>query len=67
MGSVFKPKTPKIETPAPAVDEPVREPESPELGYTETADQKKRKGKKGLKINLNKPSTSTSGGGVNVV
>lgn len=67
MGSIFKPKAPKIETPAPAIDEPVKEPVEPELGYQETEAQKRKKGKKGLKIDLKTPSGSSSGSGLNVV
>lgn len=64
MGSVFKPKAPKIETPAPAVDEPIREPEAPELGFQESAEQKKKKGKQGLKIDLKSSATTSKGANI---
>ena len=55
MGSLFsKPKVPDVKVQAPAVDNPVVEPQEPELGVQETAEQKARKGKKGLKISLDK-------------
>lgn len=38
---------------APAVENPIPEPAEPELGAQETAEEKARKGKKGLKIKLN--------------
>ena len=52
MGAlVRKPKTPDIKVNAPAVENPVLEPEEPELGAEETSEQKKNKGKKALRIN----------------
>ena len=52
MGALFsKPKTPDIKVNAPAVENPVLEPEEPELGAEETSEQKKNKGKKALRIN----------------
>lgn len=51
MGSLFsKPKTPKVTVQAPAVENPVLEPEAPELGAEETPEHKKNKGKKALRI-----------------
>jgi len=67
MGSIFKPKVPEVKTPAPAIDEPVKEPVEPELGYQETEAQKRKKGKKGLKIDLKPNSSSASGKGLNIV
>lgn len=50
MGTLFhKQKAPTVETNAPAVENPVIEPESPSLGDEESANRKK-KGKKALKI-----------------
>ena len=52
MGALFrKPKTPDIKVNTPAVENPVLEPEDPELGAEETSEQKKNKGKKALRIN----------------
>lgn len=65
MGGLFsKPKTPApTPAPAPAIQEPVQEVKSPEMGGQETSAEKKRKGKKGLKIDLN-TTRGSSGGGV---
>lgn len=66
MGGVFgsKPKAPEISTPAPAIQDPVQEVKSPEMGAQETATEKRNKGKKGLKIDLN-TSKGSSGVGLN--
>lgn len=62
MGGLFsKPKVPDIEPAAPAVDTPVPEPKDPVLGTPETAEEKRKKGKSGLKIDLK----TSSGTGVN--
>lgn len=51
MGALFnKPKTPDIKVNAPAIENPVLEPEAPELGAEESEERKKNKGKKALKI-----------------
>lgn len=51
MGALFKkPKVPDIKVNAPAIENPVLEPEAPELGAEETAEHKKNKGKKALRI-----------------
>lgn len=51
MGGLFsKPKTPEVKVQAPPVENPVLEPEAPELGAEETGERKKNKGKKALKI-----------------
>lgn len=51
MGSLFmKPKTPDIKVNAPAIENPVLEPEAPELGAEESEERKKNKGKKALRI-----------------
>lgn len=61
MGGLFsKPKAPDVKVQAPAVENPVPEPAEPELGAQETAEEKKRKGKKGLKIELDKGATGTN-------
>lgn len=66
MGGLFsKPKVPDIEPTAPAVDNPIEEPKDPVLGTPETAESKRKKGKKGLKIDLNTSGSSGSGVGVN--
>ena len=49
MGALFKsPKAPEVN--APAIENPVLEPEAPELGAEESAERKKNKGKKALRI-----------------
>ena len=51
MGGLFsKPKAPEVKVQAPPVENPVLEPEAPELGAEETEEHKKNKGKKALKI-----------------
>lgn len=51
MGSLFsKPKVPDVKVQAPPLENPVLEPEAPELGAEETAERKKNKGKKALRI-----------------
>lgn len=51
MGALFKkPKIPDIKVNAPAIENPVLEPEAPELGAEESEERKKNKGKKALKI-----------------
>lgn len=51
MGALFKkPKTPDINVNAPAIENPVLEPEAPELGAEESEERKKNKGKKALRI-----------------
>ena len=61
MGGLFsKPKAPDVKVQAPAIENPIPEPAEPELGAQETAEEKKRKGKKGLKIELDKGATGTN-------
>jgi hypothetical protein len=70
MGSMFKAKTPEYEAPAQAVDNPVVEPEAPVMGASaqESTEQKAKKGKKGLKIELDKSAKGSAVGvGANVV
>lgn len=51
MGALFKkPKVPDIKVNAPAIENPVLEPEAPELGAEETEEHIKNKGKKALRI-----------------
>lgn len=51
MGALFKkPETPDIKVNAPAIENPVLEPEAPELGAEESEERKKNKGKKALRI-----------------
>lgn len=51
MGALFKkPQTPDIKVNAPAIENPVLEPEAPELGAEESEERKKNKGKKALRI-----------------
>lgn len=65
MGGLFsKPETPApAQPPAPAIQEPIKEVKAPEMGAQETPAEKKRKGKQGLKIDLN-TTRGSSGGGV---
>lgn len=66
MGGLFrKPEVPKVETPAPSITNPETETDAPEMGAQETAEQKKKKGKKSLKIDLTK-SGGSGGAGANV-
>lgn len=65
MGGMFsKPKAPDVQTPAPAIQDPVQEVKSPEMGAQESSSEKKNKGKKALKIDLNSKSGG-SGVGLN--
>lgn len=51
MGALFKsPKAPDVKVNAPAIENPVLEPEAPELGAEESVERKKNKGKKALRI-----------------
>lgn len=51
MGALFsKPKAPEVKVQAPAIENPMLEPEAPELGAEETEEHKKNKGKKALRI-----------------
>lgn len=51
MGALFKkPNTPDIKVSAPAIENPVLEPEAPELGAEESEERKKNKGKKALRV-----------------
>lgn len=62
MGSLFsKPKVPDVKVQAPPLENPVLEPEAPELGAEETAEHKKNKGKKALRIDY-----VGSGRGINI-
>lgn len=64
IGALFsKPKAPEVKVQAPALDNPVVEPQEPELGAQETEEHKARKGKKGLKVSLDK----AKGVGTNVL
>lgn len=49
-GLISKPKVPDVKVQAPAIDNPVLEPEAPQMGAEEDANRKKNKGKKALKI-----------------
>lgn len=51
MGGLFsKPKVPDVHVQAPPIENPVLEPEVPELGAEESGERKKNKGKKALRI-----------------
>ena len=63
MGAIFsKPKAPKIQTAAPAIDNPVLEPESPVIGSDD--DPTRKKGKKALRIDKDMTYVG-SGKGIN--
>ena len=49
-GLISKPKVPDVKVQAPAIDNPVLEPEEPQMGAEEDTNRKKNKGKKALKI-----------------
>lgn len=49
-GLISKPKVPDVKVQAPAIDNPVLEPEAPQMGAEEDTNRKKNKGKKALKI-----------------
>ena len=49
-GLISKPKVPDVKVQAPAIDNPVLEPEAPQMGAEEDTNRKKIKGKKALKI-----------------
>ena len=49
-GLISKPKVPDVKVQAPAIDNPVLEPEAPQMGAEEDANRKKNKGKKAIKI-----------------
>ena len=49
-GLISKPKVPDVQVQAPAIDNPVIEPEAPQMGAEEDTNRKKNKGKKALKI-----------------
>ena len=58
-----------VENPAPAINAPIEEPTNPEMGADsqESAETKRRKGKRGLKIDLNTTrGTSGTGVGLNI-
>ena len=49
-GLISKPKVPDVKVQAPEIDNPVLEPEAPQMGAEEDTNRKKNKGKKALKI-----------------
>lgn len=55
----------KIEQAAPAIDTPPEEPKEVEVGTQTTAEQRKRRGKSGLRIDLSS-SAGGSRGGLNI-
>lgn len=55
----------KIEQAAPALQEPPEEPKEVEVGTQTTAEQRKRRGKSGLRIDLGS-SAGVSRGGLNI-
>lgn len=56
----------KVEAPAPEVENPEENTPEVELGAQETEEQRRRKGKRGLRIDLT-TSTGGSRGGLNIV
>ena len=66
MGSIFsKPKVSKVTPQAPQVDTPTPEPVEPELGPDKEAEDRRKKGKSALKIDLR--ASGGSGSGANIV
>ena len=62
MGALFgKTKAPTVNVQAPATEQPVREPVEPEIGADSqlTEEQKKRRGKAGLRIDRDPVSVNT--------
>lgn len=59
-------KAPNIQVEAPEVENPEENNPEVELGAQETEDQRKRKGKRGLRIDL-ESSAGGSRGGLNIV
>lgn len=57
----------KVEAPAPEVGNPEETTPEVELGAQETEEQRRRKGKRGLRIDLAASSTGGSRGGLNIV
>lgn len=66
MGAIFsKPKAPEVETPAPAIDTPPTEPKEVEVGTQTSSQERKKKGKSGLRIDLSS-SAGGSRSGLNI-
>ena len=63
MGSIFKTKLPDYDVGAPAVDNPIQEPEGVKIGASsqESSEDKAKKGKKALKIAKDTNTSSTTG------
>lgn len=56
----------KIEQAAPAIDTPPEEPKEVDVGTQTTAEQRKRRGKSGLRIDLSS-AAGGSRGGLNII
>lgn len=55
----------KVEQAAPAIDQPIEEPQEVEVGTQTTPEQRRRRGKSGLRIDLSS-SAGGSRGGLNI-
>lgn len=66
MGAIFsKPKAPEVETPAPDIDTPPTEPKEVEVGTQTSSQERKKRGKSGLRIDLSS-SAGGSRSGLNI-
>lgn len=52
----------KVEQAAPAIDKPVEEPQEVEVGTQTTPEQRRRRGKSGLRIDLSSAAGGSRGG-----
>lgn len=67
FGLGSQPTQVNIEKEAPAVDQPLQEVESVEMGSDESNLKRKKRGKSSLKIDRGTSNVASSSGGVNIV
>lgn len=67
FGLGSQPTKVNIEKEAPAVDQPLQEVESVEMGSDESNLKRKKRGKSSLKIDRGTSNVASSSGGVNIV
>ena len=67
FGLSSQPAQVNIEKEAPAVDQPLQEVESVEMGSDESNLKRKKRGKSSLKIDKGTSNVASSSGGVNIV
>lgn len=67
LGADSSPQEVKVEQPAPAIDQPLQEVETVELGSDESNLKRKKRGKSSLKINREGSNVSSSSKGINIV